>query len=127
ENAAPAAPSQLASEVHPDGSVDLWWGPALDDHTPAGELTYALQLVRGGAPPPIVHRLPAPGELGASGAWALAGLVDGSYHWSLQAVDSAYNPGQAAHGTFHVGPPPEPLFGDGFESGDTSAWSHATP
>lgn len=127
ENAAPSPPEQLASQVHPDGSVDLWWSPALDDHTPAAELTYALQLSRGGAPLPAVRRLPAPGDLSAGGAWTLAVLANGTYSWSLQAVDSAYNPGPPAVATFHVGPPPEPVFGDGFESGDTTAWSATTP
>ena len=58
----------------------------------------------------------------------LTGLPDGSYTWTLQAVDSAYNSGPAAEGTFSVGGgTPVMIFTDGFESGDTSAWSQTTP
>lgn len=50
----------------------------------------------------------------------------GNLRVTLQAVDSAYNGGPVAEGSFTVGGVP-PLFGDGFESGDLSAWSAAAP
>ncbi len=127
ENLAPSAASQLDSTVYGDGTVDLWWNPALDDHTPADALTYDLQLYRGGVPVSTTRRLPEAGNLSAVGEWTLLALPEGSYSWTLEAVDSAYNSGPEASGTFVVGSPATPFFADGFESGDASAWSRVTP
>jgi hypothetical protein len=49
------------------------------------------------------HRLPEPGKVGAGGEWALTALPAGSYTWTLRAVDSAYNGGSVAQGSFHLG------------------------
>lgn len=127
QNLAPGAPSQLGSQVGSDGSVALSWQAANDDLTPAPALTYDLRLYRSGVPVPTARRFPEPGGLRAAGAWTLAGLADGAYTWTLQAVDSAYNSGPAASGAFVVGIPPTPLFADGFESGGPSGWSFVLP
>jgi hypothetical protein len=50
-------------------------------------------------------------------------LEPGEYMWSVAAVDSAFNGGPKAQGSFRVGM----LFADGFESGDTSAWTATVP
>ncbi len=70
---------------------------------------------------------PNPGTLRAASAWTLAGLPDGAYTWTLQAIDSAYNAGPVAGAAFFVGIPPTPIFADGFESGGTSGWSAVAP
>lgn len=126
-NAAPTAPSDLAAEVFPDGAVALAWNPASDDLTPAWSLTYELKLFRDGIPVPTARRRPEPGNVSAAGEWALGALPDGAYHWTLEAIDSAYNSGPAAQAAFVVGAPPVPLFADGFESGNASAWSAVVP
>jgi len=127
ENLAPGAPSLLDSQVYGDGSVALWWHPASDDLTPAQALTYDLRLYRNGVPVSTARRFPEPGSVSAANAWSLSGLPDGSYSWTLEAVDSAYNSGPAAAAAFFVGIPPAPIFADGFESGDPSGWSAVLP
>jgi photosystem II stability/assembly factor-like uncharacterized protein len=124
-NDAPSAPSDLASTVDPDtGDVALWWSPATDDLTPEQALTYDLRLYRNGAPASLPDALPEPGGLSAVGQWNLAGLSEGVYTWTLQALDSALNAGPTAEETFIVGDvDPTLLFADGFESGDLGAWT----
>ena len=127
QNEAPSAPLSLLAEVQVDGSVALGWSPASDDLTPSQALTYDLRLYRGGVPVSTARRLPEPGSLSAAGEWLLAALPDGSYSWTLQAVDSAYNTGPAARGSFYLNGSPGFIFANGFESGDWSGWSSALP
>jgi len=102
-NAAPTAPLNVAATV--DGpSVTLEWDPASDDSTPPVALTYDLDLHLDGAPVATPVRLPEPGDVSAVTSWSLAGLPNGTYHWTLRAVDSALNPGAAAQGSFSIGP-----------------------
>jgi hypothetical protein len=106
QNAAPSAPSNLATQVDgADGTVRLSWTHATDDFTPAAALTYDLELHHNGIPSVITRRLPQPGSVSAVIEWALAGLPDGNYAWTLRAVDSAYNGGPVAKGTFTIGAP----------------------
>ena len=107
--------------------VELAWSPATDDLTPAQALTYELKLYRGGTAASTAARNPEPGGLSAAGEWTLADLPDGSYRWTLTAVDSAYNSGPDAEATFWIGEPPVLIFADGFESGGTSNWSSVVP
>ena len=127
QNQPPSAPSALDSTVLLDGSVALWWQPASDDLTPAQALTYDLRLYRDGVAVPTARRFPEPGNLSAVNAWTLSGLLDGGYTWTLEAVDSAYNPGPAAAAAFFIGAPPTPIFINGFESGSPSGWSVVLP
>ncbi len=117
-NAAPAAPTGLASTPTGQG-VTLSWDPAADDHTPAVALTYDLDLRRTGAPATSPERLPQPGNVSTATSWGLDGLEPGEYTWRVWAVDNAFAGGPEAQGTFTVGV----LFADGFESGDTRAWT----
>jgi PKD repeat protein len=127
ENQPPTAPSELDAQVQAGGAVDLWWNPALDDSTPADALTYEVRVFAAGAPVSAERRLPEPGGVGATGDWALIGLPDGVYSWTVEAVDSAFNAGPAARGDFVVGEPPVAVFADGFESGDASGWTLVAP
>jgi hypothetical protein len=85
--------------------VHLSWTHATDDFTPAAALTYDLELYRSDIPGATTHRLPQPGSISAVIEWALAGLPNGNYAWTLRAVDSAYNGGPVAKGTFAIGVP----------------------
>ncbi len=126
QNRPPSAPSLLTAQVdETDGTVVLWWDSASDDFTPPHALTYDLRLYREGTPALTPHRLPEPGSLSAVGEWTLAGLPDGTYTWTLRAVDSAFNGGEEAESTFIVGVP-SLIFTDGYESGDLSGWSTAS-
>ena len=129
QNEAPTAPSFLNSQVdETNGSVLLWWNPATDDLTPTDSLTYDLRLYRDGAPASAPSVLPEPGSVSSVGEWTLTGLPDGSYTWTLRAVDSAYNGGPPAEGAFVVDTPGAAvIFTDGFETGDTSGWSSILP
>ncbi len=119
----PSAPSFLNAQVdEDDGTVVFWWNPAIDDLTPEDALTYDLRLYRDGSSISTAGTLPEPGSLSAVAEWRLAGLPDGLYTWTLRAVDSAYNGGEAAEGSFVVGVPIS-IFADGYESGDLTQWS----
>jgi hypothetical protein len=113
QNAAPTAPTALASTVEQaTKTVNLSWAAASDDMTPPAALTYDLTLYRNGVPVSNQRHIPQPGCVGAGTEWALAGLPNGNYTWTLRAVDSAFNGGPLAQGAFHVGsvigvePPP---------------------
>ena len=125
ENAAPGAPADLVADIGLDGRVNLGWAAAVDDSTPEEALTYELRLARNGAPLPAVRPLSEPGGLSAVDAWTLTVLPDGFYRWSVAAVDSAYNSGPEAQGSFAVGE--SPIFADGFESAGLAGWSAHQP
>jgi len=113
-NAPPEAPTGL----HPEGdgaAVALVWNPALDDHTPSGQLTYDLQLWRDGVPVTLPERLPEPGNVSTATRWSLANLPDGNYTYSVRAVDSAYAGGAQAQGDFTLPFDGETIFTDGFD------------
>jgi PKD repeat protein len=104
-NAAPTAPSALSASVD-GGAATLTWAAATDDKTPQAALTYDLVVRKQGTPVAAdPHRLPEPGSVSAVTQWTLAGLADGTYTWELRAVDSAYNGGPVATGTFGIGVP----------------------
>ena len=102
ENRTPTAPAGLTANADGD-TVTLAWTAASDYSTPAGALTYDLDLRLDGTPVATPRRLPEPGSISAAQAWTLDGLADGAYTWSVRAVDSAFNGGPAAQGTFTVG------------------------
>lgn len=101
DNDAPSAPTALASSPTGDG-VRLRWGGATDDGTDAAALTYDLDVRRRGSRAVATRRLPEAGNVSATRTWALQGLAPGTYDWSVRAVDSAFNGGRRASGTFTV-------------------------
>ncbi len=104
QNIAPSTPSNVAAIVDGGtGTVSISWNAAIDDFTPAAALTYDLDLYQGGIPVTSPRRLPEPGSISAVTDWVLAGLPDGKYTWKLRAVDSAFNGGTAATGSFTLG------------------------
>ncbi len=126
-NQPPAAPAQAGADVSLDGVVSLWWLSGTDDTTPPDALTYDLELSRNGAAVSVPRHQPRPGNLGAVDQWSLQGLADGLYHWGVKAIDTAFNSSAKRSGTFRVGPAPVPIFSDGFEAGNLSAWSNSLP
>lgn len=104
QNAEPGAPAGLSAEVV-GNSVALSWLAASDDSTPTAALTYDLQVVPSVEAATLLanqRRLPEPGNVSAVTRWSLDGLAPGSYTWAIRGVDSAYNGGPAAEGTFAV-------------------------
>jgi FG-GAP-like repeat len=100
-NAGPTAPSGLDVGGTADG-LALDWAPASDDSTPQDALTYDVEVRRAGGDFGPAKRDPAPGTLGAVEDWEITGLEPGRYVWSVRAVDSAFNAGPRAQGTFKV-------------------------
>jgi hypothetical protein len=101
-NAAPSAPESLIATPG-TGGVMLSWDAAADDGTPAAALTYELVVRPSGSAPGGAARPPEPGNVSAVTGWQLRGLPPGDYTWSVCAVDSAFNGGPAAVGTFTLG------------------------
>jgi hypothetical protein len=100
-NGAPTAPAQLDDRITSDG-IALDWSAAADDSTPREALTYDIEVRRDGEDFGPAKRDPAPGALGAVRDWEVTGLSPGTYDWSVRAVDSAYNAGPRATGTFTI-------------------------
>jgi hypothetical protein len=115
-NEAPTAPSAPSATDLGGGTVLLSWAPATDDRTATTALTYELEIApsaglaaEAALVPGQGHRLPEPGNITAVTSWRLRGLPAGTYDWSVRAVDSAFNGGPRASGTFTVTLPPEPI------------------
>ncbi len=112
-NAAPTAPSGLNASVT-GSKVQFTWAAASDDHTPTKALTYNLYVTSADGATTFLapaadlasgfRRLPGPGNVGANLNASLT-LPDGSYKWSVQALDGAWKGGpfQPTEGTFTVG------------------------
>jgi FG-GAP-like repeat len=99
-NTAPSPPSELRSEMMPDGAVMLRWDQARDrETTDARGLSYDVRVGKlpGGidvvSPPSDMltgaRRVVAAGTAHGS-AWIVRGLAKGTYYWSVQAVDPSY-------------------------------------
>ena len=117
QNQSPSAPTSPGAQVNGDGSVSLSWNPATDDLTPATALSYEVRLYREGVPLSSARRIPEPGSLRGADGWTLAGLPDGSYMWTVEAIDSAFNGGPAAPAALRIGPPlPDRIFSGNFEA-----------
>jgi hypothetical protein len=97
-NQPPSVPGGLSMYV--DGhSVVLGWLNSSDDHTPASGLTYNLRIGSGPGLQDVMpanarlstgqRLLPQPGNAGNNTAWTL-NLPDGTYTWSVQAIDPSY-------------------------------------
>ncbi len=111
-NDAPSEPSNLASSVS-GGSVNLSWAASTDDTTPASALTYELRVGTSAGGADVVASI-ASGDgsfrsIGKGGnvshnlSWFLTDLPNGTYHWSVQAVDnSLIGSAFATEATFEV-------------------------
>lgn len=106
-NEPPSAPTGLTATSTRSGDgdgVQLAWSAATDDATAAPALTYDLDVRRRGTSTVNTRRLPAPGNVSATTGWELQGLAPGTYDWSVRAVDSAFNGGRRATGSFTIAP-----------------------
>ncbi len=104
ENAAPSSAGGLSAQVDAaTRTVQLSWNAASDDETLSAALTYDLDIYRTATFGAVPHRLPEPGNVSSVLDWELTGLPDGNYRWTVRAVDSAYNGGPIAQGTFRMG------------------------
>ena len=103
KNEAPTAPKGLSASITEiSGSDELSlaefsWSAASDDHTPVAGLTYALRIGTASGKEDVLssdasstgtRKSASKGNAGHNLKWKLA-LPDGSYYWSVQAVDAA--------------------------------------
>jgi hypothetical protein len=138
KNVAPSAPGGLTAAAAGAG-VTLGWNQTTDDHTPAVSLTYNLRVgtSSGGiqvmAPQSLAsgqRTVVAAGNAQYNQAWSLYGLPQGTYYWSVQAVDGGYaGSAFAAEGTFKIDTtPPAAVTGLSAHPGDqrdTLVWTAA--
>jgi hypothetical protein len=98
-NTAPTAPAALAANVL-GHDVTLSWAPSSDAQTATPGLGYNLRV---GTTPGGLDVMPAMaeattgrrlvadrGNAGPAPSWRLRGLADGTYFWSVQAIDAAF-------------------------------------
>jgi hypothetical protein len=111
-NTAPTAPSSLSAS-YGSGVENLSWAAASDTQTPAAALSYNLRVgtTPGGSDvvsplslPDGTRLVPQDGNVGEHTSFGVTGLADGTYYWSVQAVDSGFAGSSfATEGTFTVG------------------------
>ena len=111
ENIPPDIPSGLSS-TQQVFDIILSWAAANDDQSSNG-LTYNLRVGSTSGGFDIISPLsgtdngfriiPAQGNVGLNRSWTIKGLPEGTYYWSVQAVDQAYKGGKwAIQRTFNV-------------------------
>jgi hypothetical protein len=111
-NTPPTAPNGLSTAVN-ESSVTLSWLPAADAETPSAGLSYNLRVgtMPGGIDmvSPLAEistgqrLIPAIGNAQQDTVWTIRSLPDGTYYWSLQAIDGAFGGSEfAAEGSFVI-------------------------
>jgi len=103
-NQPPSVPGGLSMYIS-GHTVSLGWLDAIDDHTPSAGLTYNLRIGTSPGGQEIVpamsnfntgrRLLPTSGNMGNRTDWEIT-LPDGTYYWSVQAVDNSYTASQFA-------------------------------
>jgi len=118
KNSAPVAPSNLMANV--EGSrVTLTWSPADDKESPQKSLTYNLRVGTepGGAQTlsPMAdvqsgfRKIVEVGNVQHNTKWTLRNLRDGTYYWSVQAIDNSFAASAfSEEGTFAIVEPLPP-------------------
>ncbi len=96
-NEAPTVPDGLSSVVSA-GDVQLSWNPSSDPTTASPSLTYNLRVGTAAGMGDVMSSPVGPagiplhsarGNVGHSASWRLSGLANGTYFWSVQAVDNS--------------------------------------
>jgi hypothetical protein len=96
----PSAPTNLATVILPNNEVRFGWSKSMDAETVRSNgLNYNLrvgttpggsQIVSPQADPGTGYRrVPNSGNAGQTNFWRIANLTNGTYYWSVQAIDSA--------------------------------------
>jgi hypothetical protein len=110
----PPSPPQNLESVVVDNQASLSWDTATDAETPAAGLTYNLRVGTTSGGTDIVsplaetgtgwRKVARPGNAWLNGHYLLRNLPDGTYYWSVQAIDNSFaGSGFAAEQTFIVG------------------------
>lgn len=110
---APGTPQQLRTEVRDAETVTLQWSAPLETEMPLTGWTYNLRVGTTPEGTDIVAPLSDPstgqrllaglGNVNQNTSWTLSDLSGGTYYWSVQAIDHAYQGSAfAAEGSFTV-------------------------
>lgn len=105
-NIAPVAPATITAAASSVAALS-WTMPDLaDDHTPNINLTYNVRIgTTPGASDVMKASVYGPGKYNLTST-TVKGLADGTYYWSVQAVDGAYvQSAWASEGTFTMNNP----------------------
>jgi len=102
-NAPPSIPQGLSANVNV-ADVSLIWNASNDDHTPQTGIAYSLRIGSQSGASDIIspmaneqtgfRKVQTGGNGNFNTQWTIAGLPDGTYYWSVQAIDGA-NSGSA--------------------------------
>ena len=103
QNFAPLSPVPLDVVQVTENTALLTWMAGSDDLTPAGALTYDLELYRDNVPVSLPKRTPQPGTVSAVNEWLLTGLEMGNYTYTLRTVDASYIGSPLVTGSFTIG------------------------
>jgi len=98
-NTAPTAPTSLFAAVT-GRAVALSWNKSTDNQTAPNALTYNLRLGKTPGGSEIMspmsgvssgyRRVPQLGNTNHNNSWTIKNLPDGTYYWSVQAIDNAF-------------------------------------
>ncbi|MFQ6673283.1 MAG: FG-GAP-like repeat-containing protein [Fidelibacterota bacterium] len=140
-NSAPSAPANLTSSVS-GGEATLSWDKSTDDLTAQNALTYNLRVGSSTGGVDVVspmadvstagttaglRRIPALGNVNHNTSWKIENLTDGTYRWSVQAVDHGLKGSPfATEASFSVDIAPAAPTGVAVTSGDqqiTLSWN----
>jgi hypothetical protein len=99
-NTAPSSPGNLNSAVTGDDAV-LSWNKALDNETSQNGLSYNIYIGTSSGSGNILdpmsdissgnRKIVKTGNTGSKNSWAIKNLTNGTYYWSVQAVDNAFS------------------------------------
>ncbi|MFC0876473.1 FG-GAP-like repeat-containing protein [Saccharicrinis sp. FJH2] len=108
----PPEKTQIASSEVLGNTVTLKWHPATDDHTPSKGLSYNVRVGTTPGSNDIVSscsdtsgyfRLAQMGNAQLDTFFILRGLAEGTYYWSVQAIDNCFKGGAFSNeGTFTI-------------------------
>ena len=121
KNDKPLAPTGLSASVN-GASATLSWNAAKDEETPSSGLTYSVRIGTAPGKSDITSAearsdgtllTPRYGNVYHARNWTIQGLADGTYYWTVQAIDAGFMGSSfAAEKTFTVGNPPSTDFTD---------------
>ena len=120
-NTKPSAPGNLTQVVSNTGNqntISFSWSAAMDDKTPQASLTYNLSLMNITTgkwlynPMAVMfgsnngwRKVAALGNVFTNRKWVLSGLTEGTYQWTVQAIDANFVGGTFANTkTFTIAP-----------------------
>lgn len=121
KNDEPSTPTGLSASVS-GSDVTFSWNPSTDEETASPALTYGLRIGTAPGKSDVMSAkarvdgaplAPVYGNVFHNKSWTINGLADGTYFWSVHAIDAGYMGSSfATEQSFTVGAPPPTGFVD---------------